>query len=124
MNESLNDIHIGDWLAITTNDRNNPVLRQVISVTSGLVKTSEYTFLKDGTAFFSRFRIATARRASLNEFENGEQRPETEEYALARYLKSVSEREWARLGGTQLKKIKADLEKLQVEKKLAIMECP
>ena len=120
----LNDVQIGDWLMIVSTVKGSSfILQQVNSITSGLVKTRNYTFRRDGRSFSIKQKSMTARPATSTEIENwlsSRKKPETqkatepgEEIILARYLSSVSAEEWARLGVTQLKKIKAVLENLR-----------
>ena len=121
----LDDIQIGDWLMIVSTMKGSSyILQQVTSMTSGLVRTRNYTFRRDGRSFSVKQRSVTARPATSTEIENwlsGRKKPETqkrtepsEEVILARYLASVSAEEWARLGMPQLKKIKAPLGKSQI----------
>jgi hypothetical protein len=122
----LNDIQIGDWLMIVSTVKGSSfILQQVTSTTTGLVRTMNYTFRRDGRSFSLKQRSLTARLAQSHEIEawlSGRKRPAkqqeaqkreepSEEVVLAGYLMSVSEQEWARLGVAQLKKIKAALEK-------------
>lgn len=89
------------------------------------MKTQNYTFRKDGRAFFNYYKTLTARPATDAEIEKWLSRQkkhvtkrqqssddEPPAVVLARYLASVNAEEWARLGMAQLKKIRAALEKL------------
>jgi hypothetical protein len=116
MNELLDDIQIGDWLAIvsTMKGSSQPVLQQVTSTTSGLVWTRNYTFRRDGRSFSVKQKSLTARPATASEIEarlSGRKKQDipTEEIILGRYLASVSADEWAKLGVAQLRKVKAAL---------------
>lgn len=125
----LNGVEVGDWVTIVSTIKGSTfMLQQVTSVTSGLVKTQNYTFFRrDGRAFSTRQKSLTCRRATDSEIEqwlsrhgkqharsqsNGDEQPEI---LLARYLKSVSEEGWAPLGVAQLKKIRAALERSQAK---------
>jgi len=116
----LNDVQIGDWLMIVSTVKGSSfILQQVNSITSGLVKTRNYTFRRDGRSFSIKQKSVTARPATSTEIENwlaGRKKLEThkgtepgEEVILARYLASVSAEEWARLGLALLRKIRAAL---------------
>jgi O-methyltransferase involved in polyketide biosynthesis len=116
----LDDIQIGDWLMIVSTMKGSSyILQQVTSTTSGLVRTRNYTFRRDGRSFSVKQRSVTARLATESEIESwlsGRKKQETqkrmepsEEVVLAQYLAAVSEEEWARLGVAQLKKIKIAL---------------
>ena len=111
MYELLGNIQVGDWLAISTKDgRGNSILQQVTSITPNCVKTSEYMFKKDGTAFFSRYKHLSAYPAKQEQIESSQWKPETEEQRLARYLASVDASRWAALGLPMLKRIRDALE--------------
>jgi hypothetical protein len=116
----LDDIQIGDWLMIVSTMKGSSyILQQVTSTTSGLIRTRNYTFRRDGRSFSVKQRSATVRLATESEIESwlsGRKKQETqkrmepsEEVVLAQYLAAVSEEEWARLGVAQLKKIKIAL---------------
>jgi O-methyltransferase involved in polyketide biosynthesis len=118
----LDTIQVGDWLVIVSTMKGSSyIIQQVTSTTSGLVRTLNHTFRRDGRSFSIKQKSLTARPATASEIEawlSGRKKQETqtrtqptEEVVLARYLASVSEQEWARLGVGQLKKIKAALEK-------------
>jgi hypothetical protein len=118
----LDDIQIGDWLVIVSTMKGSSfILQQVTSTTSGLVRTLNYTFRRDGRSFSVKQKSLTARSAQSHEIaawlsarkkqETLKEQEPTEEVVLARYLVSVSEQEWARLGVAQLKKIRATLDK-------------
>ena len=122
----LNDVTTGDWLAIVSTGKASDLqLRQVTAVTTGLVKTLNYTFWRDGRAFGNHYKGLKARPASADEIEKwlsrqGKQQTKTQsnvdeppEVTLARYLTGVSVEDWARLGVSQLKKIKAALDALK-----------
>ena len=118
----LDDIQVGDWLVIVSTMKGSSfILQQVISTTSGLVRTLNYAFGRDGRLFSVKQKSLTARLAQSHEIEAWLSRrkspqlkgDEPEEVKLARYLASVSEEEWARLGVAQVRKIKAALEKLR-----------
>ncbi len=120
----LDDIKVGDWLMIVSTSKGSSfILQQVTSTTSGLVRTVNYTFRRDGRSFSVKQKSLTARLAQSHEIETWLYRrkspqlrsDEPEEVKLARHLASVSAEEWARLGVAQLKKIKAALEKSQGE---------
>ena len=116
----LNDVQVGDWLMIVSTVKGSSfILQQVTDMTTGLVWTRNYTFRRDGRSFSVKQRSVTARPATSTEIENwlsGRKKPETqkltepgEEVILARYLTSVSEQDWVKLGVTRLKKIRAAL---------------
>jgi O-methyltransferase involved in polyketide biosynthesis len=118
----LNDIQIGDWLMIVSTMKGSSyIIQQVTSTTSGLVRTLNHTFRRDGRSFSIKQKSLTARPATASEIEawlSGRKKQEThkrtepsEEVVLARYLASVSAEEWTRLGVAQLKRIKTALEK-------------
>ena len=118
----LHDIEVGDWLMIVSTVRGSSfILQQVTSTTSGLVRTLNYTFRRDGRSFSVKQKSLTARLAQSHEIEAWLSRrkspqlksDEPEEVNLARYLASVSEEEWVKLGVAQLKKVRAALEKLR-----------
>jgi O-methyltransferase involved in polyketide biosynthesis len=123
----LHDAKEGDWLIIISTVKGSSfLLQQVTSTTTGLVRTENYTFWRNGRSFSTKQKSLTARVATATEIEqwlakrNGQQpkrqqqnEAEQPEIILARYLASVSVQDWARLGVTQLKKIKAALEKPQ-----------
>ena len=116
MYELLGNIQVGDWLAISTKDgRCNSILQQVTSITPNCVKTSEYMFKKDGTAFLARYKHLTAYLAKQEQIESTQRKPETEEQRLARYLATVDASRWETLGLPKLKKIVAELEKSQAK---------
>ncbi len=110
-------------MIVSTMKGSSFMLQQVTSTTSGLVRTLNYTFRRDGRSFSMKQKSLTAREATANEIErwlSGRKKQETqkrteptEEVVLARYLKTVSEAEWMRLGVAELRKIKAALEKSQ-----------
>ena len=118
MNE-LDTVKVGDWLAfVNTGKATDPVLQQVITITTGLVKTQNYTFRKDGRAFYNHYKSLTARPATADEIDkwlsrDKKQQPETEERKLAQYLTSVDEGKWLALGLPKLKSIVAALRKAQ-----------
>jgi hypothetical protein len=118
----LNDIEVGNWLVIVSTMKGpSHIIQQVTSTTSGLVRTLNYTFRRDGRSFSIKQKSLTTRPATASEIEawlsgrkkqGTQKRTEpTEEVVLARYLASVSEEGWARLCVAQLKKIKAALNK-------------
>ncbi|QNI31416.1 hypothetical protein H7849_20415 [Alloacidobacterium dinghuense] len=116
----LNNIQIGDWLMIASTIKGSSyLLQQVTSTTSGLVRTLNYTFRRDGRSFSVKQKSVTARLAQSHEIErwlSSRKKQETQQRMeptedLARHLASVSAEEWARLGVAQLKKIRAALEK-------------
>ena len=115
----LHDIKVGDWLMIVSTIKGSTfLLQQVTSVTSGLVRTQNHTFRRDGRAFSTRYKSLTARPATASEIEawlarnkrDGTQKPvstePSEDVLLARYLTSVSESDWLKLGLPQLRNIK------------------
>ena len=117
---ALDDVQVGEWLAIVSTVKGSSyILQQVTFMTSGLVRTRNYTFRRDGRSFSVKQRSVTARLATESEIEawlSGRTKPETrkrtepkEEVILARYLASVSAEEWARLGLALLRKIRAAL---------------
>jgi hypothetical protein len=118
----LDDINVGDWLIIVSTMKGSSfLLQQVTSTTTGLVRTLNYTFRRDGRSFSIKQKSLTARLAQSHEIEawlsgrkkqETQKRPEpTEEVVLARYFVSVSEQEWTKLGIAQLRKIRAALER-------------
>lgn len=119
----LDDIKVGDWLAIVSttmaSKSSAPVLQRATAVTVGLVKTKNYTFRRDGRAFYAHYKSLTARPATETEIEKWQSRqkkqdtPQSEDVVLARYLALVSVDEWMKLGLPQLRRIKAALEKSQ-----------
>jgi hypothetical protein len=105
----LDSVKVGDCLLIASTMKGSSViLQQVTSTTTGLVRTLNYTFRRDGRSFSMKQRSLTARPATASEIEawlSGRRKQEpqtrtepTEEVVLARYLASVSAEEWARLG--------------------------
>lgn len=87
----LDDIQIGDWLMIVSTMKGSSyILQQVTSMTSGLVRTRNYTFRRDGRSFSVKQRSVTARPATSTEIENwlsGRKKPETQK-RLSRVKKS------------------------------------
>lgn len=60
----LDDIRVGDWLAIVSTSKvSGHLLQQVTAVTAGLVKTKNYAFRKDGRAFFQHYKNLSSDRA-------------------------------------------------------------
>jgi hypothetical protein len=112
---------VSKLIIVSTMKGSSFLLQQVTSTTTGLVRTLNYTFRRDGRSFSVKQKSLTARLAQSHEIEawlSGRKKQETqkpveptEEVVLARYLASVSEQEWERLGLPQLKKIRAALEK-------------
>jgi O-methyltransferase involved in polyketide biosynthesis len=118
----LDSVKVGDWLMIASTVKGSSfILQQVTSTTSGLVRTLNYSLRRDGRSFSMKQKSLTARLATESEIEAWlsrlrKQEPQTrtgpsEEVVLARHLASVSADEWARLGVTQLRKIRAALGK-------------
>lgn len=126
----LNDVNVGDWLTIVSTIKGSSfILQQVTSTTSGLVRTLNYTFRRDGRSFSMKLKSLLARPATANEIEQWtvrlkkreskpgptqttESQPQeqpSEDVVLARYLTTVTQDQWLRLGVTQLKKIRAVL---------------
>lgn len=108
----LDDVKVGDWLASvsTSKPASDPVLQQVATVTTGLVKTKNYTFRKDGRTFFNHYKSLTARPATTAEIDkwlsrqrqtkslSNDRYNERPDVVLARYLASVGEDKWLQLG--------------------------
>ena len=102
-------VGIGEWLMIVSTVKGSGfLLQQVTSTTTGLVRTDNYTFWRNGRSFSPKQKSLTACPATTREIEawlSGRKKPETqkapeprEEVTLARYLASVREDEWVRLG--------------------------
>jgi hypothetical protein len=66
----LDDIQVGDWLMIVSTMKGSSfILQQVTSTTSGLVRTLNYTFRRDGRSFSLKQKSLTARLAQSHEIE-------------------------------------------------------
>ena len=67
---ALDDVQVGEWLAIVSTVKGSSyILQQVTSMTSGLVRTRNYTFRRDGHSFSVKQRSVTARLATESEIE-------------------------------------------------------
>lgn len=66
----LHDVQVGDWLTIVSTTKGSSfTLRQVTSTTTGLVRTLNYTFWRDGRSFSPKQKSVTARPATATEIE-------------------------------------------------------
>ena len=66
----LHDIEVGDWLVIVSTMKGSSyIIQQVTSTTSGLVRTLNYTFRRDGRSFSIKQKSLTARPATASEIE-------------------------------------------------------